>query len=214
MTSLIGTHEIPCLDDNDYAAYALYMKCVAERVEDHLTANLAAVESVLERPIRVWHYSFTLNTGQGSTELPDGVDFTLSYPATFSDTETSTLNLRGWWRVGALFRCVSNTPVVNNDRIMSLAIFPPNTPSSIRTMDSGAWALKLQDITWETNNAQGESLYVTGEVYNPGDPAVALGDIGMQFEIAFSVESNGVETVTFTGTSWAIYLGDTPSIEI
>jgi hypothetical protein len=41
---------------------------------------------------------------------------------------------------------------------------------------------------------------------------VGENDLGMRMEVAIACESNGVETVTFNGVLWAIYLGDTPPI--
>lgn len=214
MTELIGTHEIPCLSDTDYAAYALYMRCVAEKVEEQLVANQVAAESALHRAIRVWH--FTDNVSQGGAALinADGALFSLNYPADFADNVLATLNLRGWWRIGLLFRCVSSAPVVGNNRLISFAIFPTNTPAGLRNMESEAWALRLQDVTWESNTGAGESLHTSGEVYNPGYPTVGADQIGMRMVVALSVENSGAETVTFTGTVWAAYLGDTPSIKI
>ncbi len=214
MTELIGTHEIPCLSDTDYAAYALYMQCLAEQVEQQLVANQAAAETALHRAIRVWFFSDTATQGSAATINPDGVLFSLNYPADFADTIPATLNLRGWWRIGLAFRCVSNAPVLGNNRLISFAIFPTNTPAALRNMNDDAWALKLQDVSWESNTGSGETLYTSGEIYNPGYPAVGADQIGMRLLTAISVENTGAETVTFTGNAWAVYLGDTPSIEI
>ena len=214
MTELIGTHDIPCLSDTDYAAYALYMQCLAEQVEQQLVTNQVAAEAALHRAVRVWFFTDTANQGSAGVITPDGALSSVNYPADFANNVLATLNLRGWWRIGLTFRCVSNTPVVGNNRLISFAIFPTNTPEALRTMDSGAWALKLQDISWESNTGVGETLYTSGEVYNPGYPAVGTDQIGMRMLAAISVENTGVETVTFTGRVWAIYLGDTPSIEI
>ena len=99
MTELIGTHEIPCLSDTDYAAYALYMQCLAEQVEDQLVANQAAVDSVLQRAVRVWFYNDAFSQGgAGAGESVSGMLFSANYPANFADTTLATLNLRGWWR--------------------------------------------------------------------------------------------------------------------
>lgn len=215
MTELIGTHEIPCLSDTDYAAYALYMRCLAEQVEAQLVANQEAADTALHRAIRVWNYSDSVSQGSGAAGAAMGsVLFSLNFPASFGDTNLATLNLRGWWRIGFLLRATSSAPVLNNNRVSNLAIFPPGTPSSLRTLDSGAWALNLQDITWESNTGNGETLHSSGEIYNPGDPSVAPDDFGMRMRQSISVENSGVETVTFTGIYWAIYLGDTPSISI
>ena len=95
-----------------------------------------------------------------------------------------------------------------------MAIYPPNTPISLRDFDSGAWALRLEDITWESNTGSGETLYTSGEVYNPGDPTLGPNDFGMHMRQSVSIENNGAEVVTISGIYWAIYLGDTPSIDI
>lgn len=216
MTELIGVHEIPCLSDTDYAAYALYMQCLAEQVEAQLVANLAQVEEVLHRPIRVWFQTGSIASGGAGQFPPSGIQFSLNYPATFADSVFATLNLRGWWRIGLLLRAVSSAPAVGlgNNRLVSLAAFPPNTPTPLQNFNDGAWLLKLQDVTWETNTGNGQSLYTQADVYNPGDPAAGPYDQGLPLVKALSVEAGGAESVTFTGTYWAIYLGDTPSIDI
>jgi hypothetical protein len=216
MTELIGTHEIPCLSDTDYAAYALYMRCVAEQVEAQLVANQEAASTVLHRPVRVWFYNDSFaDGGGGASDSVSGLQYSLNYPATFGDTSLSTLNMRGWWRIGMLLRATSSAPILNNARIANLAIFPPNTPSSLRTLDGGPWVLNLQDITWESNTGNGETLYSSGEIFNPGDPTAGPNDFGMRMRQSMSVENNaGAETVTVSGIYWAIYLGDTPSIDI
>lgn len=217
MTELIGVNEIPCLSDTDYAAYALYMQCLAEQVEERLVANQAAAEAALHRPVRAWLETAALPDGSSSqVETGNGIAFSLNYPATFSDNTLATLNIRGWWRIGMLLHAVSNNPaLVGQNRVLTLAAFPPNTPSPLRNMDDGAWAVRTQDITWETNTGNGQSLYTQFEVYNPGDPSVGPNEPGMRIAHALAVETSaGAETVTFTGKTWAIYLGDTPSIDI
>jgi hypothetical protein len=215
MTELIGTHETPCLSDTDYAAYALYMKCVAEQVEGQLVANQEAAESVLNRAARVWFYNDAFSQGGASSSgSASGILYSVHYPATFSDGLLATLNLRGWWRIGMLLRAISDTPVLNNNRVANLAIYPPNTPTSLQDFDSGAWTLRLEDITWESNTGNGETLYTSGEVFNPGDPSVGANDVGMRMRQSISIENSGAEVVTISGIYWAIYLGDTPSIDI
>jgi hypothetical protein len=209
--TLIGTHEIPCLDDNDYAAYALQMQCVANRIEDELVANRNAALSVLQRPVRVWRCTQLNTEGSASSFSPDAINYSYHYPASFG-IAFATLNLRGWWRIGGLWRCTSSAPVVGNNRIFSLATFPANT--SVRSQTSNNWVARAQDITWETNTTGGESLYVQYDVFNPGDPEQPIGAASMRTEMALSVENSGSETVTFTGTLWCVYLGDTPSISI
>lgn len=212
MTQLIGPHQIPCLDPTDYAAYALYMQCVANQMEDELVANRDAALSVLQRPVRVWRATQVQTEGSASGFSPDAVVYSYHYPAIFGNTTFSTLNLRGWWRIGGLWRCTSNTPVVGNARMFSIATFPAS--ETVRGQESNNWVARAQDITWETNTTGGESLYAQYDVYNPGDPAQPISATSMRTEISVGVEFTGSESVTFNGTLWALYLGDTPSISI
>ena len=219
MTTLIGTHQIPCLDDTDYAAYALYMKCVAEQVEDALVANLAKATTALNRPVIMWQVDDTLSNGGGSsTSSASAVSFSHNWPSTFSPLVLATLNRQGWWQIGALCHCVSSAPAVGvgNNRIMSLGIYPPGTPPSLVDFTAGASVAlaTMQDTTWESNTTvSGEDLFISTNVYSAIDPNTSEDGLGIRLLRGYSVENGGAENVTFTGLMWAIFLGDTPQIQ-
>lgn len=213
MTDLIGTHQIPCLNDDDYAAYALYMQCVAQRVEADLVANKAQIDAARFRPARGWTRTDVNTPGGGSTNTSATIAYTYNWPGTVGSlADLVTLNRQGWWNIGFNTRAVSNTPVVPNWRIIDLAVFAPTVPSALRTFTSGEWTIKLEDIVWESNTTGGEVLTASADVYNPGNPEVAETGPGLSMLFGLQLESGGVETVTLTTNIWAVFLGDTPNI--
>lgn len=216
MTELIGTHQIPCIADTDYAAYALYMRCVAEQVEAQLLANRDAASESLHRPMAVWQSSQNLTQGSGSYNDSSTFLYGYNWAPTFSLSTLATLNRQGWWLIGAAIECTSSAPVVGNNRTFAMNIYPPGLAPAYYGFAAGApYALaSLQDVTWETGTSpSGEDLYLTTNVYCAADPNAGPNDKGMQFVRGFSVENSGAETVTFLGTFWAIFLGDTPLIQ-
>ena len=213
---LIGEHEIPCLEDTDYAAIALYMQCLAEQVEAELVSNQTQIEAVFDRPFAMWQVTSVLPQGSGSnTTSANAMLASYHFNQTFSATSMSTINTRGWWQIGAHIHATSDAPAggAGNNRILALYVFPAGTATSLLTFTSGEHEVALQDITWESNTATGEDVRAVCDVYNSGDPNVGPNDFGMRIRIGFSVENGGAENVTFSGFVWAAYLGDTPAIQ-
>jgi hypothetical protein len=203
-------HGIPCLELEDYAAYALYMKCVAEQVEARVVADQAAVTAMLERPVAMWTNSSVLVTGQ--TFSPG-----LGAPSTSyrwnAASGFGTLNQKGWWHIGMYSHIVSSAPVVNNHRTGQLYVWGPYVgQDDIDDLNPGAALAILQDVTWEANTGDGEDILSSLMVYNPGASRRTETEIGLPFTLVLSVETGGVENVTFTSTVWASYMGDTPAI--
>ena len=46
----IGTHDLACIGEEDYAALALYMQCLGEDIDSKLGAQRSALQSFLDRP--------------------------------------------------------------------------------------------------------------------------------------------------------------------
>lgn len=215
MTDLIGTHQVPCISDTDYAAYALYMRCVAEQVEAALIVNRGAASDALHRPMAVWTTSDAQQ--QGTTGASDSGTFLYGYnwAPTYNLNVLATLNRQGWWLIGAIVHCTSSAPVVGNNRLLSVNVYPAGLAASYYGFAAGApfAVASLQDTTWETNTGGGEDLFITTNVYCAVDPNGGPNDKGMQIQRGQAVENSGAETVTFAGTYWAIFLGDTPLIQ-
>lgn len=63
---------LPCLDGDDYAAYALYMQCLAQALDDRFTEKNDALNSVRNNYAAIWS-----NTG-GTITSDGGGSFNLS----------------------------------------------------------------------------------------------------------------------------------------
>lgn len=207
---LTTNHNIPCLEGDDYAGFALYMQCVAEQVEARVVADQAAVSAMLARPAATWVNSTVLVTGQT-------FDPGLGAPATSYRWNPAlgftTLNLRGWWHIGMNSHVVSGSPVLNNQRSTQVYIWRPEVQQQeVDDLDPDAALVVLQDVCWESNTGGGEDLMSSVMVYNPGTLLRTGTESGLDLTLVLSVEAAGVENVTFASTIWAAYMGDTPSI--
>jgi hypothetical protein len=204
-------HRIPCLEIEDYAGFALYMKCLAELVEARVVADQAAVDAMLERPVAIWTQEEVLTPGTGVTaSLFPGPSTQLRWQA---GVISGTLNLRGWWHIGLYVHCVSDAPVVNNHRTGQLYVWQPDAPTqSISDLDTSYAEVVLEDVTWESNTTDGEDLLTSTMVYNNSSRLRTAAEEGMHFTLSLATESGGAENVTFSVTVWAIFMGDTPLI--
>lgn len=205
-------HNIPCLESEDYAGFALYMKCLAEQVEARVVADQAAVADVLERPVAIWTVTTVLAAGSSLTTP-------LSAPSTSyrwqAGVTNGTLNLRGWWHIGMYVHCVSSAPVVGNHRTGQLYVWQPDAPQSdINAFNTDVAAAVLQDVTWESNTGDGEDILSSLVVYNPGTMLRTATEAGLSFTYGISTEAAGAENVTFSATIWAAFMGDTPTIQL
>lgn len=213
--NFVGENGIICLDDDDYAAYAMYMQCLGEQVEGFLAADISAASASLSRPMAVWRDTQNISQGGGSsTGGSSTLLYSYNWAPTFNANITATLNRQGWWLIGALSLAVSNTPVVNNHRILSMNIYNATTTSGFYNFTDGTPIAQaaMQDIIWETNTTNGESLHIAVDQYCSPNPNAGPNDQGLQIVTGLQVENSGAETVTFTTTIWAIFLGDTPLI--
>jgi len=215
MTELIGTHQVPCISDTDYAAWPLLMQCIANQVEESLIANRDAANAALHRPVAVWQRSENFLQGVAGSGGTSIFLYGYNWSPTYNLNTLATLNRQGWWLVGGIVHCTSSAPVAGNNRILSLNVYPPGLAPAYYGFDVGGpfAAVSLQDVTWETNTTGGEDLFIATNVYCAADPNAGPDDKGMQIFYGLSVENSGAETVTFLSTFWTIFLGDTPLIQ-
>ena len=215
MTELIGTHQVPCISDTDYAAYPLLMQCIANQVEAALSANADAASAALHHPLAVWQQSQNLTQGTGSASQSATFLYGYNWSPTYNLNVLATLNRQGWWLFGGIVHCTSSAPVAGNNRTLSMNIYPPGLAPAYYGFTAGApfAVASFQDVTWETNTGGGEDLFIASNVYCAADPNAGPDDKGMQIQLGLSVENSGAETVTFLQTYWTIFLGDTPLIQ-
>lgn len=71
---LTDDHALPCPDDTDYAAIALYMQRLAERTEELLVAQRAAVTDFTQQPMGVWVNAFNITVTNGGFASAISID--------------------------------------------------------------------------------------------------------------------------------------------
>ncbi len=200
---------LPCLSNEDYSAWALYMKCLGLQVDETLAQQMASFESVRNRPTAVWtSSSVQTNIFDGSFLSVFEVAFSANWPGAVP-TSPTVGNLRGWWMVGLNVNLISSGAVtINTYRRIDLTISPPigapsSTPETVFT-----------DNTWESNTANGENLLAAGTLYTTGSDSPSNSAGGAIFTAVH--HNNAVSlntTLTPAPTIWATYLGDTPEIQ-
>lgn len=101
--------QIPCLDENDYAGVALYMKCLAEKADAEYTPLTEEIEFGENRPTALWENlapsaisgsAFVTATSVffNGSNAPNGGTTTTSVDPFFFNFPD---NLPGLWQVGA-----------------------------------------------------------------------------------------------------------------
>lgn len=201
---------LPCLDGTDYAAYALYVQCLAEQLDTKFQDQFDSLYDFLRRPASVW----TRTTTQ--TGITNGTDAQLLF---IFETEsqlnwpypiTSTPNipiLRGWWHVGLTVNLAASG-AVNADTIRQLYLRGDAVVNDSGTTTTNY--VNLVDQVWESNTGNGENLTVQGTVFQPGFDEIIL--------TGYTIHGNSGSTLTMTITPqprlWAVYLGDTPEIQV
>jgi hypothetical protein len=204
-------YDLPCLDDDDYAAYALYMQCLAQRMDDELTARAELLQSFTHRPTAIWR------TSSAQTGIPDNAWWLIMSPSVLFtarnwpvaiDNAPFLPPVRGWWQIVATTNLVASG-AVNFDSLRALRIdvyapigSPVNTPPD-----------QFYDESWASNSTNGENLLATGIVYN--DP---ITDWYRTRTIDTFVQHNNTSstlnsTQTPPTTVAVTYLGDTPEIQ-
>jgi len=204
-------YKLPCLDDDDYAAYALYMQCMAQRIDAELTSRGDLLESFIHRPTAIW------KTTSAQTGIPDNAWWLIMSPSALYtaqnwpvaiDNTPSLPPLRGWWQIVANTNLVASGGVnFDTQRTLRIDVYPP-IGSPVGTPPD-----QFYDETWATNATGGDYLLATAIVYN--DP---ITDWYRTRTIDCFVRHNNTSSTlnssqTPPTTVAVTYLGDTPEIQ-
>jgi len=205
-------YQLPCLSNDDYAAYALYMECLANQLDDKFTEQQTLLNSFLARPASVWTRT-TQQTGiVNSATLNDlqllfifETESQLNWP--FPLTTTPNIpKLRGYWHVGITANFFASG-AVNADTIRQLYLRGDAVVNESGDVTQNY--VNLLDQVWESNTGNGENLSVQGTVFQPGFDEIVLR--------GYCVHQNTSSTLTMSIAPqpriWAVYLGDTPEIQ-
>jgi hypothetical protein len=208
VTLQIGNHGLFCLDDDDYAAYALAMACNAAATDVALTGQTTALDGFRERP----YVSSTnasaqviFNDAAGGSVGPEelvGANMTV---ATFNNQVANGIDTSvvggypvGFYMIGASINWTVATPT-NNTRRM-LMVYGVDTVNGFTSSVSTYTDLYVStDYEGTTGNVG--ALSVAGMLHNDGN---------LRFIESFFTHQNTGSTINVAvgqWRAWAIYLG-------
>lgn len=199
---------LPCLDVEDYAAYALYLQCLATQLDDKFQEQFEAIDAFLRPPASVWTRT-TTQTGLGT---PDPqvlfifeIETQVNWPFLLT-TNPNIPNIRGWWHVGLTGNFIASGGVTN-DSERQLALRGDAVINELGTVTVDY--VNLLEEVHESNTGNGENLTVQGTVFQPGFDEIILR--------GYLTNANVASSLTMTTTPqprlWVTFLGDTPEIE-
>lgn len=214
MSTAIGTHDLSCIGDDDYAAYAMSMQCNAEAANAALVASQDSFNSYLDRPwIEVVNANAIViddasgggTTGPfgliGETVRPgqSGMIVTANgLPAAYSIADSTTRWPSGIYLVGANINWTLTSATASSvRRLMAYGIADINGNTSSET--------SFYDL-WEAADYQGDggnsgALSICGLVQSAGELALVE---------AFFTHANTASDLTVAAGQWrlwATYLG-------
>ena len=196
-------HQVPCLSDEDPAAVALYMKCLAEQIDQDLQDRVDAADAFLHRPASVWEISGTVSSPGFSTLSGGSLFFRYNWP--LISTSRSIPNIRGFWHVGVnVHATASGAVTANSRRILRLRV-------NKVAFSTSRWAT-FTDKEWESNTGSGENLLAQGTFFFPGivgDTTIEGAVLNVMYE---SGNANDLNIDATLSHLWAYYMGDTPQI--
>lgn len=199
---------LPCLDVEDYAAYALYLQCLATQLDTKFQEQFEVIDAFLRPPAAVW----TRTDPQTGLNPPDPQPlfiFEVETQVNWPDTSTSPHipNVRGWWHVGLTGNFIASGGVTNDsERQLALRGDAVINESGLVDVDY----VNLLEEVHESNTGNGENLTVQGTVFQPGFSSIFL----FGYLTNANVASSLTMTITPQPRLWVTFLGDTPEIEV
>lgn len=202
--------KLPCLEGEDYAAYALYMQCLANQLDDTFTAQSDEFSGFLRRAAAAWVATSTqIEIPTGFLLTPGPVSWQANWPVALAPGQPPRLgNLRGWWYVGV---SVNLTPAGGTTADAFLRIRMTITQGGIGT----GFLADVSDLVYMSATTNGENLMVASTVFYGGTTTAATtANPLINVEMTHNNSSNINTTLTPPFTVWVFYLGNTPEIAV
>lgn len=200
--------KLPCLDGEDYAAFALYMQCLANQLDDTLTAQTDELNDFLTRPAAGWTQT-AVQSGilDGSPLSTNTVEWQANWPTVLPVASSPQLaNRRGWWYVGACANLIPSGVTTANARL----------EMRMRISGGGFVAAPLgifSDVTYMSGAGDGENLVTAGTVFWGGtDSPSSFANPTVNIDIFHANASSLTTSLTPAPRVWVAFLGDTPEI--
>lgn len=219
MAQTIGDHGLYCPDPQDYAAYALYMQDVAERIDAALQEQLDGLDLFFNAPTIILTNSAAVNIpiipGFNGT-LFDTVVFNNSTFMSLDPAGTGVLvgsaagapvtvpYLRGSYTIGTtVVMTATGAVTANSARVLVLAAQDFTQPVGSPAVFEGT------DQTLDTNTGGNFALLCTGQMFLQNISGVRVAAIAQHQNAASSVDVNAG-----TAFLWVTYNGPANIIEV
>jgi hypothetical protein len=207
-------YNLPCLSGTDYAAYALYLQCLAEQLDATLFEKQTELDSFRNRYAGVWRNTVAMVSASGSwnTTVPTVANLFWNDPVNPPSTGTAgslidpfRFNFPG--AVAGGLYAVGGTVAMNqgatNGTYRWLSIDPVLFGSS-----GYVEALGAQDFSEETLSG-GENLQTGFHVPLTLTTFTGLEGVPVGFDVSIFEDDAGNITIPVGGlTFWAVYIGD------
>lgn len=213
MTQQIGSHGLFCIDDNDYAAYALAMQCNAVATDEALEASGDAMTAAVTRPwINVVNNNALVVSSASGFVGPFNLVGELLRPSTstaitvtasgispaFSSTDPSTFMPEGIFLIGATVQWTLAAATANS--IRQLLVY------GLREIDGTVSSATTYTDLFRNQDYQGDGGN-SGALMIAGLLDTRAGDVAT-IEAFFSHSNVGDLTIPVGGFRvWATYLG-------
>lgn len=205
MTRQIGNHGLFCLDDDDYAGFALALQCNAQAIDASLDATSDALNGYLDRPYLTWvnRSAQNISTGSGVT-MPNGlIGSPLSPRGSNVDVISNGIPIdnsfwpRGVYAVGSTIAWTVGSPQNGTPRTLNLwGQF--NSNGTVVAPDTASNFYFTSDYEGST---AGGALTTSGFLVNNGNMYIALAAL-------YHTNTLGPLAVAAGAwRAWAIYLG-------
>lgn len=214
MSTPVGTHGLSCVNDDDYAAYALSMKCNADATDAALTMSQAVLNGYISRPyIQVVNATAIVvdDSAGGGSVGPGGLVGELmrpstsssvvvtasGLPASYSPFNTATLWPAGVYLMGSTVSWTLAAATASS--IRQLLVY--GTPEVLGVATYPNIVDLYQDLDYQGDGGNNGALAAAGFLKSDGNMAILE---------AFFSHANVAGDLTIPVGAWrlwAIYLG-------
>lgn len=215
----VGTHGLFCIEPENYAAFALYMQCLAEQIDATLTAQQADIDAFLNRPTMIVTSAINKTwtfPNSSRTDIFDTVLFNNSAALTFTSGVNGAINIgspistpnpitypTGLWMVGGTTRmATAGASNPNGLRTLQITVTDDTIPPS------GQQVAQYRDQT--TAFGVLDSQTVKGPVILRGSSGVRVTGVTSSTDLL----ATGNVTVQAGALMWVTYVGPDELVEV
>ena len=206
MTQRVGTHGLFCVDDDDYAAYALAMQCNAQATDAVLTEQAAQLTNFQQRPYMSGSNTtaraiFDDNSSGsiGPEDLVGDIMGAFGPGFTFNDINPVTGGWPlGFYMIGTSINWTVATP--NNNTRRMLMVYGVDTVNGF-TSSASTYTDLYVATDYEGTTGNVGALTIAGMLHNDGNLN------GVQAMFTHQNTGSAINVAIGQWKLWALYLG-------